>query len=519
MLSPPPLNLLSSLFGSLPSPLLASFFRCAQFHHQQQHQELLQHHQRQQQLLLQRHQQAQASSQQQQKQQLQQNAGLQIASVSAALESAAPMLSQQLTTLGNSDVAKAAKPASSDAAGSDSENLERSLQQMSQVLEEAKEFLKKQKKPFRADGSRRNAQSEQDEQDLNWISCDDFSGANKGKRLTPPPPTAADMKLLAECNTFKSAFGSRGQPFTLLSSEYLLPSTKLKQPEPLAVTDKDLKYIVLLLMQETLYAGMLQDWEHLLGGGNSLKLLQETLSIFSLGQDLSQSDLKTILRIKESGQGEAWKRIWGTLHESLGCPSKSLLSFLHTALRLAVERRYILSSEHRERVAKTGHLFPQELGGDWAKLRMFLSRTLANQEAGFAAEQNSGNQDLSTGVIKSCIIIARFLGDSGQFREADVLFDRARILAVMGSNKIFCAEVSLYCAELLNKWSASDPSYSVDTMARSAEYACLAAQLYESIEVQGDTEEHNAHMVRRVCARVCVRVARDDACALMHTVQ
>jgi hypothetical protein len=150
---------------------------------------------------------------------------------------------------------------------------------------------------------------------------------------------------------------------------------------------------------------------------------------------------------------------------------------------------------------------------------MFLSRTLANQEAGFAAEQNSGNQDLSTGVIKSCIIIARFLGDSGQFREADVLFDRARILAVMGSNKIFCAEVSLYCAELLNKWSASDPSYSVDTMARSAEYACLAAQLYESIEVQGDTEEHNAHMVRRVCARVCVRVARDDACALMHTVQ
>jgi len=31
---------------------------------------------------------------------------------------------------------------------------------------------------------------------------------------------------------------------------------------PLEVTDKDLKFIVLLLMQETLYAGMLQDWEH-----------------------------------------------------------------------------------------------------------------------------------------------------------------------------------------------------------------------------------------------------------------
>jgi hypothetical protein len=49
-----------------------------------------------------------------------------------------------------------------------------------------------------------------------------------------------------------------GQPFTLLSTEYMPAS--FKQPEPLAVTDKDLKYIVLLLMQETLYAGMLQDW-------------------------------------------------------------------------------------------------------------------------------------------------------------------------------------------------------------------------------------------------------------------
>ncbi len=46
-------------------------------------------------------------------------------------------------------------------------------------------------------------------------------------------------------------------------------------------------------------------------------------------------------------------------------------------------------------------------------------------------------------------------------------------------------QVSLYCAELLNKWSASDPSYSVDTMARSAEYASEAAQLYDSISLQG----------------------------------
>ena len=53
----------------------------------------------------------------------------------------------------------------------------------------------------------------------------------------------------------------------------------------------------------------------------------------------------------------------------------------HTCMTLfqAVERRYILSSEQRDRAAKTGHRFPQELGGDWSKLLMFLSQTLANQ--------------------------------------------------------------------------------------------------------------------------------------------
>ena len=55
---------------------------------------------------------------------------------------------------------------------------------------------------------------------------------------------------------------------------------------------------------------------------------------------------------------------------------------------------------------------------------------------------------------------------------------------MQGGNKAFIAEVSLYCAELLNKWSASDPAYSVDTMARSAEYAAEAAQQYEQIECE-----------------------------------
>ena len=65
-------------------------------------------------------------------------------------------LSQQLRQLGQLGNADAAKPTkqSSDSGGSDSEKLERALEQMSQVLEDAKEFLKKQKKPLRADGSK-----------------------------------------------------------------------------------------------------------------------------------------------------------------------------------------------------------------------------------------------------------------------------------------------------------------------------------------------------------------------------
>jgi len=171
-------------------------------------------------------------------------------------------------------------------------DLQSTLAQMSAVLEEAKEFLKQQKKPFGGGvggfggevGAKRALVpvNEQDEQDMNWISADDFSGVGK-KMGAVPPQSAADKKMLAEYNTFKSVFGSRGLPFPLLSTEYM-PASLDKQPIPLVVTDKDLKFIVLLLMQETLYAGMLQDWEHSLGGRNSLKLLQETLSILSLAQ-------------------------------------------------------------------------------------------------------------------------------------------------------------------------------------------------------------------------------------------
>ena len=379
-----------------------------------------------------------------------------------------------------------------------SEELTAVLEKMSRVLEAAREFLKQQRRgPYGVEwgeGAAKRAALGADERDMSWIGPETFSG---GDKKAMKDESSEDKKFLAEHGDFKSALGAHGLPFTLLSTEYL-PAAVRKHPLPLEVVDKDLKYIVLLLMQETLYAGKLKDWEGSLGGSKGIKLLQETLSFLSLAKDLSQADIKGILRVKEQGLGESWKRIWETLHGSVCCDCRSLLPFVHTALRMAVERRYALSAERgsddQARVHKQAKLpSAHELGGDWYTLRLFLSRTLISLEDAFAVDQ-CVKQDLPPSIIKSCIIIARFLGDSGQFRLADVLFDRARVLAIKGGDKDFCAEVSLYCAELLNKWSASDPSYSVDTMARSAEYASEAAQLYESIDMRGDvaTQENFA---------------------------
>ena len=467
--------------------------------HQHQQQELLQQQQmllqqRVQQLLLgqQSHPESFPASQPQ----LQLGVGQQssgIGGLSASGNTSAPMLMQAIAGQGQerNGATGPADKANESHHKEMEEWLQDALAQMGGVLDAAKEFLKQQRRsPYGmewGEGAAKRAALAQDERDMSWISGENFSGTGK---KTVIRETSEDKRFLQEYGDFKSAFGSRGLPFALLSSEYM-PKKMESHAMPLEVTDKDLKFVVLLLMQETLYAGMLQDWEHTLGGGSSHKLVQETLSILSLAKDLSQADIKGILRIKEKGLGESWKRIWETLHDSLFCSWKSLLPFVHTALRMAVERRYALSSGRGEDARRSQHTgakgqsATQDFGADWSKLRVFLSRILASLESGFAREQ-SINPELPASIIKSCIIIARFLGDSGQFREADVLFDRARVLAIQGGDKSFCAEVSLFCSELLNKWSASDPAYSIDTMARSAEYASEAAELYESIDMRGD---------------------------------
>jgi len=93
---------------------------------------------------------------------------------------------------------------------------------------------------------------------------------------------------------------------------------------------------------------------------------------------------------------------------------------------------------------------------------------------------------------RSCMVVARFLGDAGQFEDAEDLIKRTRgFLDDSGPFHMGTAarrqqwgDMSLHCAELLNKWAASSSEYSKDLMIRAAEYARDAAGVFASIQPQ-----------------------------------
>ena len=79
---------------------------------------------------------------------------------------------------------------------------------------------------------------------------------------------------------------------------------------------------------------------------------------------------------------------------------------------------------------------------------------------------------------QSCLMVVRFLGDAGEFEEAETILGKARELSKeLGGGDKFVAEVSLRCAELLNKWAASTPEYSTEIVVRSAVYAKEATDI------------------------------------------
>eukprot|EP00292_Cryptomonas_paramecium_P033697 CAMPEP_0113694008 /NCGR_PEP_ID=MMETSP0038_2-20120614/20014_1 /TAXON_ID=2898 /ORGANISM="Cryptomonas paramecium" /LENGTH=968 /DNA_ID=CAMNT_0000616209 /DNA_START=50 /DNA_END=2952 /DNA_ORIENTATION=- /assembly_acc=CAM_ASM_000170 len=90
---------------------------------------------------------------------------------------------------------------------------------------------------------------------------------------------------------------------------------------------------------------------------------------------------------------------------------------------------------------------------------------------------------------RSCMLVARFLGDAGQFEDAEELINRTRgFLGESGALMMGTAvrgqqfgDMALHCAELLNKWAAASPAYSNDLMARAAGYSLEAARIFSSL--------------------------------------
>ena len=93
---------------------------------------------------------------------------------------------------------------------------------------------------------------------MRWIS-----GGEKPKQKKAHDKPKEKAELLTEGNTFYSAFGTRGISFTLPSGDFMAKVSP--EQHSLSVKDLNFKYLVLVLMQESLFAGMLQDWENLLG--------------------------------------------------------------------------------------------------------------------------------------------------------------------------------------------------------------------------------------------------------------
>lgn len=165
------------------------------------------------------------------------------------------------------------------------------------------------------------------------------------------------------------------------------PSTRLQE----------FKYFRLVLMQENLYAKMLEAWEAKWG----LPLVQETLSCIAMSQKgLSMQELKEIANIEEKGLLQSWEEMCDALNADLAVRSEGLLGFVYSAFRLAVERRYLQDSPSRKatqlRLAefferKSLFLDDMDVGvsrvtnelpyvleemGEWARLRNCLSNSL-----------------------------------------------------------------------------------------------------------------------------------------------
>ncbi|EKX32593.1 hypothetical protein GUITHDRAFT_121221 [Guillardia theta CCMP2712] len=275
-------------------------------------------------------------------------------------------------------------------------------------------------------------------------------------------------------------------------------------------------------------------------------LVQDSLSLLCLArQGLSQQELEDLLQIKERGLETQWIDLADALNADLAVRSQGLLGFVYSAFRLAVERRYLRNPEDRRKIQlRLAEYFEKKHGsdaqraanelpyalesvGEWSRLRECLSSSLDLlyqlyndkdkgdllrfwrkggdvETSGYEAASQLYAQRLKRfeeeGMApqilwQSCLITARFLGDAGQFKEAENILGKARDLSKeLGGGDKFVAEVSLRCAELLNKWAASSPEYSPEMMVRSAFYAKEAADLFAYMTDDASKEDYGTSL-------------------------
>jgi len=157
-----------------------------------------------------------------------------------------------------------------------------------------------------------------------------------------------------------------------------------------------------------------------------------------------------------------------------------------------------------ERNANTAPAALSEVLAEWAEEKMrapggnrkviLVQNPDTSSEQGGVAMATQCSELLGLDPSRSCMLVARFLGDAGQFQDAEELIQLAKTF--VGDSGPFKAEMgsvlrvqqrgdmSLHCAELLNKWAAASPEYNTDLMTRAAEYAREAAEVFASMQPQ-----------------------------------
>ena len=147
------------------------------------------------------------------------------------------------------------------------------------------------------------------------------------------------------------AFGENGMGvrdgFTVMSEAGSQPSTELVQfssqetslqTKGSSITainfrslpEQDIKYIRLLLMQETLYAKMLDAWEQKWG----VEIVRLTMSSLAMSKKgLKMEEIRDIVDIQSEGQSKVWEEMYAALNADLAVRSEGLLGFVYSAFR------------------------------------------------------------------------------------------------------------------------------------------------------------------------------------------